>query len=54
MHTSYYPTESLSEFEAGTSEYGKIESIEAASVEDAVSSDTEEMELAEGLLEVAD
>jgi hypothetical protein len=54
MHTSYYPTESLDEFEAGTPEYGKIESIEAASVEDAVFSETEEMELAEGLLEVAD
>src|ERR1700761_2604639 len=54
MRTSFYPTESLDEFGAGTPEYGKVESIDAATVKDAVFSETEEMELAEGLLEVAD
>jgi hypothetical protein len=54
MHTSLYPTESLDEFGAEMPEYGKVESIDAAAVEDAVFSETEEIELAEGLLEVAD
>jgi len=53
MHTSYYPTESLDAFEVEASEFGEVESTEAGA-EEAVFNETEETELAERLLEVAD
>ena len=53
MIKPYYEAKSLNEFEAGTPQYGEIESTEAVT-EDAVFGETEEMELAAELLEVTD
>lgn len=53
MHIPYHQTESPDEFEVGTPESGEVERLESGA-EDTVFSETEEMELAERLLEVAD
>jgi hypothetical protein len=53
MHIPYHQTESHDEFEVGMPESSEVDSFESGA-EDTVFSETEEMELTERLLEVAD